>query len=183
MPRAANGEPQRAPSPATDVCPLCGGKLVNVGNVPDDPAKPSLNLAVWNRSSCDNLLHGNDSVICTQCRHAYSTLMQRWERSSEMPDSFQRPLGEAICRFPLPPAKDIRSRVVYTQTWTPTQMTESVGFWCVHSPDLISAFRSYARQHDLSLRTQGWGEDPSQVFVVVEANAKAEPGAAADGGA
>jgi hypothetical protein len=155
--------------------------LAKVSDVFDDPSKPSLNLSVWNRSSCGNLLYGDDSVICERCRQAYSTTMQSWERSSELPDSFQRPLGEGIRKFPLPPAKVITSRVVYSQTWTATQKDESIAFWCVQSPELISAFRDYARQNGLSLRTKKWAEDPTQLYVVAEANAKAEPVAGANG--
>ncbi len=122
------------PSCRAEVCPWCGGALTKVGDITDDQSKPSKNLGVWNRSICANPFYDQDSVICSQCWHAYSKLLDSWERSSELPDSFRRPLAEDIRLFPLPSRKDITSLVVYSQNCTPTQVTESVGFWCIDSP-------------------------------------------------
>lgn len=169
-----------SPSPEKDVCPLCGGRLTRVGDDTDDPTRPSENLAVWNRSICANMFYRDDSVICTRCRHAYSTWFNYWERGSELPESFQRPLGEAIRHFPLPPAKDITSAVVYSQTWTPTQRKESVAFWCTDAPGLLASFGEYAGQHDLALRTEPSDRFPNQVWVVVEAKPKPGFGVAAE---
>jgi len=133
---------------AADGCPLCSGKLVKVGKITDDQSKPSKNLQVWNRSMCANMFYDNDSVICTQCWHAYSKHFSRWERSSELPGSFRRPLSAAVRKFPLPPAKDIKSpRVVHSQEIAGAQITESVLFWCTDSPKLLGSFRDYCREH------------------------------------
>ena len=156
------------PGLAADACPDCGGKLTKVGNVADDPTKPSKNISVWNRSICANMFYGDDSLICTRCWLSYSKQFQRWERSSELPDSFRRPLSPAIRGFPVPPAKNIKSLVVYSQQITGAQMSESVAFWCSDSADLIAGFRAYARKHGLSIRVEMQGHVPKQIYVAIE---------------
>jgi hypothetical protein len=142
------------PSLAAEDCPACGGRLSNVGAITDDRAQPSKNLAVWNRSICANLFYGDDSLICTQCWMAHSKNLQTWERSSALPNSFHRPLSPATRDFPLPPASNIKSTVVYSQKLTDMKVTESILFWCSNSPTFLSSVRAYAREHQLSLRIE-----------------------------
>jgi len=155
-------------SSAADACPVCGGKLTTVGTVTDDRTKPSKNISVWNRSICANMFYDDASVICTQCWLSYSKQFQRWERSSELPDSFRRPLSAGIRGFPVPPAKNIKSLVVYSQQIAGAKVSESVAFWCTDSDSLISDFRAYARKHNLSIRVEMQGRVRKQIYVAIE---------------
>lgn len=117
---------------------------------------------------CANVLYNADSVICLQCWLSYSERLQRWERSSELPDSFRRPLAAAIRAVPVPPARDVKSLVVYSQWITGSQVSESVSFWCSDSAGLIAGLRAHARKHDLSIRVEKEDHMPHQVYVVTE---------------
>ena len=136
---------------AAETYPICTGGLAKVGTITDDRSKPSKNIAVWNRSMCANPFYDDDSIICTECWYSYSKQFSRWERSSELPDSFRRPLSVTIRQFPLPPAKEIKSLVVYSQQVAGAQVTESVLFWCTDSPTLLDPFRDYCRVQNLSI--------------------------------
>lgn len=160
------------PGRTNETCLHCGGQLAKVGTVKDDITKPSKNINVWNRSICANPFYGDDSIICTQCWLAHSTRFQRWERSSEVPASFHRPLSTVIRDFPIPSAKDIKSLVVYSQQISGTQVTESVVFWCTDSNSLISSFRAYASKHSLSLRITPQDRVRHEVSVSVTTKAK-----------
>jgi hypothetical protein len=149
-------------------CADCGGTLAKVGAVHDDTEKPSKNLKVWNRSICGNPFYGPDSVICTDCWLSYSELLDRWERSSALPDSFRRPLSKAIRDCPLPRAEDTKSGVVYSQWIETRRVTESVSFWCTDSVGFISQLREHARGQNLSLRVDQHGRIAKEVFVVME---------------
>jgi hypothetical protein len=156
-------------------CPLCGGRLAKARSVTEDDSKLSKNLSVWNGSECGNPLHDALSDICKRCWHAYAVYpdgSHRWERSSELPDSFHHPLTPAIRRFPLPSAEDIKSSVVYSQQFVGTRIEESVFFWCTDSPDLIASFREYAEKHRLSIRVKRKDPVPGEVTVCVEITPK-----------
>ncbi len=172
---AGPGEDASAPTVAPDgtlrdrACPLCGGALAKVGSITDDRSKPSLNVCVWNRSSCGNMMFGGDSVICTRCWQAYSEPMKKWEHGSEFPDSFYRPLSAAVREFPLPPAADLHSGVDYYQYFSNGKWSESICFWCTDSADLINGFRSYAEEHGLSMQVDHRGYPiAKQACVTVE---------------
>ena len=109
-------------------CPVCGGRVVKRAAVADDTNAPSKNLCVWNRSICANLFYGADSTICTRCWHAHSDTLGKWERASESPSTFQRPLRVAILGVPLPSSDTLRSRVVFTQTFAKKTFTDNVAF-------------------------------------------------------
>jgi hypothetical protein len=149
-------------------CPVCGAHTVKLATVADDTNAPSKNLCVWNRSRCGNLFYDANSVICTQCWYSYSKLFSRWERSSELPDSFRRPLSTAIRRFPLPSPKEITSpRVVYSQKIAGARVTESVFFWCTDSPTLLDPFDDYCREHKLSIEFYRAERMQNQVCVTI----------------
>ena len=159
-------EPQ---SQAGDICPLCGGKLVKAGSIKDDLAKPSKNSAVWNRSICANLLFNDDTIICTQCWMAYSEQSHLWERSSELPDSFYRPLSTAIRKFPAPPAREGQSSAVYSQqVFFGATAKESIAYWCADSTNFLSNIRAYAGEHNLVIHVDEQERIPGQVFVSAE---------------
>jgi hypothetical protein len=160
---------------AADQCPLCKGQLVNVGKITDDESMPSRNLAVWNRSICLNPFYDDDSVICTQCWHSYSKKMERWERSSELADSFRRPLTAGIRRFPLPPRERIKSRVVYSQQFTGPRVTESVLFWCMDSLVVLDSFRDHCGEHHLSIEFYRAESMPAQVCLTITTKPDASP--------
>ena len=133
-------------------------------------AEPSKNLAIWNGS-----YHGPDyenySKICTLCWMAYHDYRRRWERASEVPDAFYRPLRPSIRQVPLPAAEHVHNRVVYTQYWSPGQIRETVGFWCDDLPEVIEPLRAYAAAHNLFFGI----DEPSrpsrpkgQQFVLIE---------------
>jgi hypothetical protein len=107
-------------------CPLCGGRLSTVGSHIDFRFLPSVNLAVWDRSSdhlgctgyepwaesgskipdppgtvtCGPEFIGR-SPFCTRCFHAYSERDQQWKRTTNSADSFVLPLSPEIQHFPL----------------------------------------------------------------------------------
>jgi len=57
------------------------------------------NLEVW-PAGCSALGNYKTKVVCTQCRFAYDPLFQHWERRSEDPNDFHRPLSPFIRNFP-----------------------------------------------------------------------------------
>jgi len=147
-------------------CPVCGGSVVKIATVVDDTNAPSRNLCVWNRSICANLFYGHDSVICTRCWHAHSDTLGKWERSSESPTTFQRPLRVVIGGVPLPSSDSLRSRVVFTQTFA-KKTTDSVAFWCVDSQSIQSALRAYCATNRLHLSAET-NRIAGQVYVRIE---------------
>ena len=140
QPGGMNTQP-REPS----ACGVCGGPVTAVSSIADDRSKPSRNMSVWNRSICGNLLYGGDSRICTQCWHAYSSVLRKWSLALADPAGFQKPLHDSILRFPLPAASDVKSSVVYDQTIDGASRKESVLFWCVSDEQYLSRVRAYAR--------------------------------------
>ena len=148
-------------------CPVCGGRVVKTATVNDDTNAPSKNSCVWNRSICGNVLYGPDAVLCTRCWHAHSKLLIKWERSSELPASFHRPLGSAIRGVPIPPADAVRSGVVFTQTYAKKTFAESVSFWCVDDEHLLASLRGYCTTNHLTFSFET-NRIAGQVFIKVE---------------
>jgi len=115
---------------ATAACPLCGGRLSTVGSHIDFRLLPSVNHAVWDRSSdhvgCTGYEPGfeapppptvaangeveiscgpefnSQSPFCKRCFLAFSQRDQHWVRWMDSPKSFVLPLS----RQPSPSAKD-----------------------------------------------------------------------------
>ena len=135
-------------------CPMCGARTAKLATVADDTNAPSKNLCVWNRSICANLFYGPDSDICTRCWYAHSTTAGKWERASELPASFQRPLSSAIRGVPVPSTNDLRSLVVFTQTYTKKASAESVAFWCTDSESVLARLRGYCATNRLTLSVE-----------------------------
>ncbi len=139
---------------AFSVCPrLCPACHVGIVLSPElvatrAAAEPSKNLAIWNGS-----YHGPDyehySKICTLCWMAYHNKLNYWERASEVPDAFHRPLTVAIRHVPLPSAEHIHFRVVYSQYFRNQRFDESVAFWCDDSPQVLQPLRDYATAYHL----------------------------------
>ena len=150
----------------TSACPVCGGQVVKTGTVTDDTNAPSRNLCVWNRSSCANLAYGPDSVICTRCWHGRSKLLGKWERASESPASFQRPLSPAIRGVPVS-ADSVRSCVVFTQTYNNKKFAERLSFWCMDSESLLASLRAYCATNRLTLTAEA-NRIAGQVYVRIE---------------
>ena len=153
---------------AADKCPLCKGALSTVGAIKDDTSLPSINLSVWNRSICANLLYSDASPICTTCWHAYSEALKKWERSSENPISFTQPLSAAIRGFPLPPSGSITSRVVYSHAVADGKPSESLFFWCRRSEDYLRRARRYADEHKLKFRVETADRLPADVYLYID---------------
>lgn len=156
------------PPPAPTECPDCGDTLIDLATAQDDTDRPSRNLSIWNRSICGGLAHGPGSVICTNCWLAYRTYFGSWDRASELPDSFNRPLTAAIRNCPLPAPEDRKNRIVYSQEIKLEAVNESVFFWCTPTGDFIPRLRQYAEEHDLSLRVELQERIPEEWFVIVE---------------
>src|SRR5437763_12490218 len=95
------------------LCPVCHLGFVRAPKTvaARGDVEPRKNLAIW-----DGSYHGSDyedySKICTRCWMAYYDYWRRWERASEVPDSFDRPLRPSIRHVPLPPAEHVHNRVV-----------------------------------------------------------------------
>ena len=151
------------------LCPVCHLGFVRAPEAvaTRGDVESSKNLAIWNGS-----YHGPDyedySKICTRCWMAYYDYWRRWERASEVPDSFHRPLRPSIRHVPLPAAEHVHNRVVYTQYWSRGQIRETVGFWCDDLPEVIEPLRAYAAAHNLFF---GIDEPPrleGQQFVRIE---------------
>jgi len=148
-------------------CPVCGARTAKLATVADDTNAPSKNLCVWNRSICANLFYGPDSEICTRCWHAHSTTAGKWERASELPASFQRPLSSAIRGIPIPSTNDLRSRAVFAQTYTKKAFAESVAFWCTNSESVLTSLRGYCATNRLTLSVES-NRLAGQVYVRIE---------------
>lgn len=148
-------------------CPVCSGRTVKVRTLTDETNAPSRNVCTWNRSVCANLIYGPDSVICTQCWLAHSPLLDRWERASEIVDSFQRPLNPVIRGVPVPPSDRLRSRVVFTQGYAKARFTESIAFWCVESDGVLAALRGYCATNALACSVET-NRIAGQVYVKIE---------------
>ena len=138
----------------TEFCPVCSGPLAKVGTIADDISKPSRNLCVWNRSACGNVLHGADSLVCTRCWHAGSHLVGDWERSIENPNGFRRPFSPTLRAIPLPSGDSLRSRVIFTQTYSRKRFTENVTFWASNSESLFYSLRGFCLANRLVLTLQ-----------------------------
>jgi len=152
------------PLMAAEKCPNCGVEVVTVGKVSDDETKPSKNQWVWNRSSCANLLHDEDSLICTRCWLVKDrTEPTVWMRSSELPSSFVVALSAAIRGFPAP--KDSAN---YDQRFEGKKRLESLSFWCEDSKDLIASFRRYCEEHGLTIKVERSERYPREASVEVE---------------
>ena len=148
-------------------CPMCGARTVKLATVADDTNAPSKNLRVWNRSICANLLYGPDSDICTRCWHAHSITSGNWERASELPASFQRPLRAVIRGVPLPSPDGLRSRVVFKQTFAKKTFTDTVAFWCADSQNIQSLLRAYCATNRLHFSAET-NRLAGQIYVRIE---------------
>lgn len=138
-----------------------------MGSLNDDRTAPSKNLCVWNRSVCANPFYGDQSLICTQCWLSSSKLLNQWERSSELPESFRPPLSASIRAFPVPTGKDIKSRAVYCQEIVSARVSESLTFWCSDTTNLIASLRTNAVKHNLSLTVELQGRVEGEVHVAI----------------
>ncbi len=159
---------QQPPKVRPSSCGVCGNAVVPISSISDDTSKPSLNIAVWDRSSCGNLLFWDDDVICTQCRSAYSSLFKKWLLALEDPTAFHQPLHHGIRHFPLPDASNIKSLVVYDQVFSITDRTDSVAFWYLGDDIYLSRIQSYASTNSLDLNVNQPGRLPDQVFIKAE---------------
>ena len=148
-------------------CPVCGRAVVPVEQVKDDVSKPSRNIAVWNRSSCGNLLLCDGSLICTHDWYAYSSVLKRWELSLEDPNGFAWGLDSRIRGFPLPKKGKIRSRVVYRQWIDGDGIVDSVDVWCDTNEGYLDSLRQYAKRARVTIRTKP-SQLPGQIYLAAE---------------
>jgi hypothetical protein len=130
---------------AAATCPLCGGRLSTVGAHIDFRFLPSVNYAVWDRSSdhvgCTGYEPGfeapppdktgpngemevscgpeftSQSPFCKRCFHAFSQRDQHWKRTMNSAHSFILPLSSEVLGFPLPSKSYLLYNVVYEQTF------------------------------------------------------------------
>jgi hypothetical protein len=136
--------------PYSRICPVChlGILMPPEAVAAKGDIEPSKNLVIWNGSS-----HGANyedySKICTRCWMAFDPKRGLWERASEVPGAFWRPLNAAIRHVPLPPAEHIHYRVVYRQYFRDHQFGESVTFYCDDIAEVLQPLRAYAAAHSL----------------------------------
>lgn len=155
--RRDNGAPR--------ACGSCGGSVELIASVADDTSKPSRNLSVWNRSVCGNILYGEDDVICTQCSHAYSSMLKAWSLSLQDSRGFQKPLASSILDLPLPTGTNVKSSIVYSQECDVSNRTESVAFWCLDDQNYLAKAQAYADEMNLVLKIDRKERFPSQVYL------------------
>jgi hypothetical protein len=106
--------------------------------------------------------------VCTRCWHAHSKILNKWERASESPASFQRPLGSVIRDVPVPSADSLHSEVVFTQTYAKKTFAERVSFWCVDNESLLSGLRAYCGTNHLTFSAETDRRMPGQVYVKIQ---------------
>lgn len=128
-------------------CPGAGGTVVPVSEVEDVRGRPSLNLAVWNRSSCGpNLMY---DFVCTDCWFAHHAGLHFWSRALADKRDFRPALDDGIAAFPLP--DDATGRVVYSRKQDGTSIVDEVAFWCSSDPAFLASAREHAVKHGLTL--------------------------------
>jgi hypothetical protein len=152
------------------VCPLCGGKLLSVGNFTDDQSKPSLNIEVWNRAFDEVPQFAPDAPMCSRCLHAYREDERVWKRASELPTSFRRPLSSATLGFPVPGKLAVRSLIVYQQEFAgplgKDGYSDGLSYWYATTPPgLSNEIRAYAERWHMRLRSYSSSTMPNQEYV------------------
>jgi len=158
-----HSEPQR--------CPVCGGAVVPIEQVQDDTSKPSRNLAVWNRSSCGNLLFGPGSTICPRDWYACSAFSRKWELSLEDPKGLALEMDGRILDLPLPDKGKIRSLVVYSQSIDGDGVVHSVGFWSDTDESYLDRLNDYAKRAGINVKIER-ERTPGQTYATAEVKTK-----------
>ncbi len=156
----------RAPVPVS--CGSCGGTVVPISSVTDDRSKPSRNVSVWTRSSCANPLYCDDDVICTQCSHAYSSMLRKWTLGLRDPAGFKGSLCPSVLHFPVPSGTNVTSSIVYGQELDGSNRIDSVGFWCSDDKSYSVTVQAYANKMNLVLKTSQKGRLPGEVYLRAE---------------
>lgn len=143
----------KAETAKSENCPVCQAlsTITKVESIRDNVNGPSKNMSVWNRSSCGNLAHPGNSVICTNCWYAPNELTAKWELVRQTTNGFVRPLRKEIVDFPLPPKKAISSFVVYTQEITINAVVDKIGFWATLDTRYEDTVRAYAKGNGVGL--------------------------------
>lgn len=95
------------------------------------------------------------SHVCTQCFVVYFEEAEEWSQTANEAARFLVPLAEPILNFPLPRARDIRSKLVYSQKFRGSNaekgQSDSVGVWVKDSEAYFADIRHYAARHSI-----GW---------------------------
>ena len=155
-------------------CPICGSPLVAAGSIKIDESLPSPNLELWNGSYHGDFwpFYGEESRVCSRCYAAYNADLDKWERSSEIAESFYLPLLPEIAEFPLSSARVKGLRTVYSQEFKGVDGTkgrkESVSYWAHDSMSLRSRLSAYAKDHFLEIAFDTAASTPGEVFVNAE---------------
>jgi len=153
-------------SHAEDRCPVCQGALLDVTKQQDDRSKPSINLAVWNRSFCGNGLFGSGSTICPRDGYAYEANLKRWKLSLEDRDSFKHPLDPRIHEFPLPDKNHMKSATVYSQDFeTLAAVKHEILFWTVIDKGFFAKVREYAKTQGIHLNIEPHNDDGQAIVT------------------
>jgi len=87
------------------------------------------NLEIWPGGCC--VRDEETKTVCTKCMYAYDSISRYWEKSSENPSHFGKPLSRLIANFPQKQAQyyqDIKDGAVYR---------ESVYFWTAEEPSAL----------------------------------------------
>jgi hypothetical protein len=137
---------------AAQNCPVCKGKVVDTRSLKDDISKPSLNIAVWNRSNCGNLFYHKGSLICPAGGYAYEPSFKTWNLSLNDKDGFKHPLLKTVYSFPLPVKANIKSGLVYSQEFSSlSKVKHSLLFWCSTDSAYFKKSQEYANVNKLVL--------------------------------
>jgi len=144
-----------------------------VEQVQDDPSKPSRNIAMWNRSSCGNLLFGPGATICPHDWYAYSAELEKWELSLEDPKGFALAMDGRIRDLPLPEKGKIRSGVVYSQSIDGDKIVHSAGFWCDTDESYLDRLNDYAKRAGINVKIER-ERTLGQTYATAEVETKLE---------
>jgi len=155
-------------SPPPETCLICGAPVVRIDQITDDLAKPSRNIAVWNRSSCGNPLFGPGSVICVNDWYAHSARFKQWSLSLNDPAGFAIELDQRIRDLSLPEGSTIGSAVVYSQQINEQVEIHSVSLWCDTDENYLKQLEAKAIQSGLTVRIVR-ERLPGESTVLVEA--------------
>jgi len=147
-------------------CPLCGGALLGLS---PDVYESIPDLEDRNRDVSDM----GASHVCTKCFLVFFEGAEEWSQTANEVGRFFVPMDKPILNFPLPHARDIRSKLVYSQKFRGLNadkgLAESVGLWVTDSEAYFAEIRHYAAKHsigwEMALEYYAAPSQPKQTWI------------------
>lgn len=153
-------------------CPFCGGPLVKILSVAEDPARPCKNERVFSYSSDSYIQSFAASPVCTRCWAAYFARSHDWELLLLEPQGFLPPLQDSIAKVPLPASADLRTKLGFKRSLDAESVRESVLFWCRDDQVYLNALQEYCLSNHLTCDIEERGRIEGQVCIDIEVPAK-----------